>query len=288
MRMRTTTNDNAISEVTRRPILDLIHSIWSGRLDDVDFLSRVYDLDAMPSFDGRFPTASGDIYKHRIMNDDWEDGWVFTDKRFDILRGTDEAFLSFITQTVHPIVRADSGEAARLVAAFNELLKADGWCLTEVSRLSGLPVYGPTRLDQRATAFEEPTGWPKVDGQVQQARLTLREAESEEEYQSVGLLCREALISAAQATYDAEKHLPVDGMRPSDTDARRMIEAVIAVELAGGTNEEARAHAKAALKLAVALQHDRTADFQTAALCSEATLSVVNILAILTGRRATS
>jgi len=46
--------------------------------------------------------------------------------------------------------------------------------------------------------------------------------------------------------------------RQADTDAGRMLEWYFSVELRGGANEEARAHAKAALKLALALQHKRT------------------------------
>lgn len=52
----------------------------------------------------------------------------------------------------------------------------------------------------------------------------------------------------------------------------------------GSSNEEARAHAKAAVRLALALQHKRLADFRTAALCAEGTWSVVNMLAIVAGR----
>ena len=64
-----------------------------------------------------------------------------------------------------------------------------------------------------------------------------------------------------------------------------MLDAYIADNLAGSANEEARRHAKAALALAVALQHTRTADFRQAALCAEATASVINLLAIVSGRR---
>jgi hypothetical protein len=113
----------------------------------------------------------------------------------------------------------------------------------------------------------------------------LREAEFEEQYQSVGHMCREIIISVAQAYYYPQRHPPQDGTVPSETDAARMIENFFAVDLAGGANEEARAHARASLKLAVALQHRRTADFRTAALCLEGTLSVVNIVAIIAGRR---
>ena len=64
---------------------------------------------------------------------------------------------------------------------------------------------------------------------------------------------------------------------PSSTDAKRMLEAVIAVELGGGSNEIARKHAKAAMDLALGLQHDRRATFRAAALCEEAATSVVKL-----------
>lgn len=110
-------------------------------------------------------------------------------------------------------------------------------------------------------------------------------AQVEEQYQTVGLLCREVLISVAQETYDSVRYPNLDGVSPSSTDAKRMLEAVFEAELKGSANMEARAHAKAAVNLALALQHKRTADFRTAALCAEATASVVNLLAILAGRR---
>ena len=82
-----------------------------------------------------------------------------------------------------------------------------------------------------------------------------------------------------------EIHGSLDGVIPSNADAKRMIEAYISTELGGGQNKELRGHAKASLELANHLQHKRTADFRTAALCHEATASVVNIIAIISGRR---
>jgi len=55
--------------------------------------------------------------------------------------------------------------------------------------------------------------------------------------------------------------------------------------LAGSHAEEVRAHAKAALKLALAVQHDRTATYREAALSTEAAASLVNIIAIVSGVR---
>ncbi len=131
----------------------------------------------------------------------------------------------------------------------------------------------------------EPTGWTRVDRAVDKARARLEGGATEEDFQGVGLLCREVLISLAQAVFDASRHKILDDVKASNTDAKRMLEAYFAVELAGGDHEATRKHARAALDLAVALQHKRTADFRLAALCLEATSSVVNIVAIVSGRR---
>lgn len=131
----------------------------------------------------------------------------------------------------------------------------------------------------------QPTGWQRVDRTVGEIRDRLAATTNEEQHQAVGLLCREALISLAQAVYVRERHPPLDGTEPSATDGKRMLEAYIAVELAGGANEEARKHARSALDLANALQHRRTATFRDAAMCVEATTTVVNVVAIVAGRR---
>jgi hypothetical protein len=130
-----------------------------------------------------------------------------------------------------------------------------------------------------------PTGWTKVDRTVGEIRIRLSEANTEEQFQVVGLLCREALISLAQAVYDPDKHQPLDEITPSDTDAKRMLVSVIAKEFRGSSNENARRHARISVDLAVELQHRRTANFRQAALCVEATTSVINVLAIIYGLR---
>ena len=95
-------------------------------------------------------------------------------------------------------------------------------------------------------------------------------------------------ISLAQAVYDPERHQSLDGVVPSETDARRMLEGFLGATVAGESNEAVRSHAKASLRLALDLQHRRTADFRLAALCLEATSSTINVVAILAGRRDTS
>ncbi len=133
--------------------------------------------------------------------------------------------------------------------------------------------------------FEEPTGWALVDRQAGEIRRRLEGASTEEQFQAVGLLCREVLISLARTVYDPNRHRPADGPDPSSTDAKRMLDGYLASELGGAAHETARRHARAVLDLANDLQHRRTAEFRDAALCAEATTSVVNLIAIIAGRR---
>lgn len=279
---------DTVTEVTRRDIIDYLVTSkirWWGRMEEIAFLSRLYDLEVLPSTDSRYDTASRDIWQHRNNNDDWADDWVFYDERFNLFHGSDDNFLRILCESVHPVVRSDPDEAAKMVAEYNRLLSRDGWALFEQSRISDRPVYSAKRIGERIEIFDEPTGWPLVDRQMGEVRLRLREAETEEQFQAVGLFCREALISVAQIVYSRDRHPPIDGIEPSATDAKRMIVAFLAVELGGQSNEDARRHAKAALDLASSLQHSRTADFRTAALCAEATASVINQLGIVSGAR---
>lgn len=138
-----------LSEATRRDIIDglVVAKIpWSGRLEDQDFLARLFDLEQLPSTDGRFANARDDIWKHRVMNNDWEDDWVFYDGRFNLLKGDDEVFLRFLCETVHPVVRSDPDEVQRLHHMFNEHLRRDGYELVERTRMSDRPVFAARRI----------------------------------------------------------------------------------------------------------------------------------------------
>ena len=86
---------NRITEITKRDILDLFQNgleideffqtrtvtyNYYGRLEETDFLKRLYDLERMPSFDSRFANAEQDIWQHTVNNDDYPYCWVFEDK----------------------------------------------------------------------------------------------------------------------------------------------------------------------------------------------------------------
>jgi len=96
-------------------------------------------------------------------------------------------------------------------------------------------------------------------------------------------LAREALISLAQAVYDSAAHPATDGVAPSPTDAKRMLEAYVAATLSGSGNEEARRMVRSAISLADALQHRRSATQVDAELVVVATESVVRLVEAFSG-----
>jgi hypothetical protein len=136
---------NQITSITRRNIFDYIQIEdiwWSGRLSEIDFLSRLYDLSKLPSGDSRFPDMGGDIWQHRINNShDWSDDWVFTDERINLLNGDDAIFLNFLCEMVHPIVRNNSEEVNKLLQIFNDNLKEDNYEIIEKTKISGRPIF---------------------------------------------------------------------------------------------------------------------------------------------------
>jgi hypothetical protein len=133
-----------ITQITRRDIVDAISVEkinWSGRMEETEFLSRLYDLDNLPSRDPRYKEARLDIWQHRVNNLDWDSNWVFFDDRFNLITGDDETFISFLCQTLHPIVRPNSAESERICRLYNEYLRNDGFQIVEKTKVSGKPVY---------------------------------------------------------------------------------------------------------------------------------------------------
>jgi len=132
-----------ISELTKRNIIDelkLRNVNWNGRLDEVEFLNRLFNLEDFPSGDSRYENMRGDIWQHRVNNDDWNYWWVFDDERLNLM-GDDDFFLKFIAETIHPVVRSDVEEVESLLRVFNQHLSIDGWKLVEKSRISGRPIF---------------------------------------------------------------------------------------------------------------------------------------------------
>ena len=123
-----------ISRTTRLNIIQTMKRegiSWSGNLNSVEFLSRLYDLEAFPSFDPRYKTSYWDIVTHTVSFDDWEDDWVYTDSRFDLMNCEDTTFLNFLCETIHPVVRPKADEAKALLDMYNHELASEGYKITK-------------------------------------------------------------------------------------------------------------------------------------------------------------
>ena len=157
-----------ISDVTRQDIIDVIRngfevfldelqydSISSdyvthytakipyyGRLDELGFLERLYDLDNMPSQDSRYSNAYGDISCHLRFGDYEDEYWIFQDERFSLRQGDgDEALLHFLCMMLHPAVRIENSRWRDYLQKFNELLHEDGYELYPAKKISGRDIY---------------------------------------------------------------------------------------------------------------------------------------------------
>lgn len=145
-----------ISELTKRDILDLfqdgisIYEVFEtkkvtypyfGRMDELDFLKRLYDLENMPSYDPRFSNAEDDIWQHTISNDDYPNGWVFEDERFQLKNGSDEIYLKFLCEIFHPTVRYEKGYWKDFLNEVNNLLRHDGYELYPAAKMSNRDIY---------------------------------------------------------------------------------------------------------------------------------------------------
>lgn len=157
-----------ITEVTRQDILDIIKDgfviqydepvydgktgeyltsenvrMWfAGRLEEVPFFLRIYDLENMPSYDRRYGNAKEDICCHLSWGDYPDDYWFLDDERFQLSRNDeDEPLLKFICEMLHPAVRNENSPWQKYLDKFNELLQPDGYEIYQAENISGRGVY---------------------------------------------------------------------------------------------------------------------------------------------------
>lgn len=176
-----------ITEITRRDVFALfqygmdideffetkrIHYGYYGKLSEIDFLKRTYDLETLPSYDSRFENAAGDIWQHTINNDDYEDGWVFEDERFGLLNGEDEVLLKFLCSVFHPAVRVENGYWKEFLDSVNGLLRTDGYELFPESKISGRDVYGWRKYSPEESALFVPFS-QRNEKEIKAKHLTL-------------------------------------------------------------------------------------------------------------------
>ncbi|GAA0364785.1 hypothetical protein GCM10008932_16360 [Alkalibacterium iburiense] len=126
----------------------------------------------------------------------------------------------------------------------------------------------------------QPTGWERVDRSIDEMRSRLEFASTEEQFQAIGMIGRETLITIAQQVFDPEKHTTLDGVETSTTDAKRMLEAFLRYELRD-SSEKARKYARASVDLGNQLTHDRGASKKKATLCLISVSSIASMIKTL-------
>ena len=125
------------------------------------------------------------------------------------------------------------------------------------------------------------SNWDRISRSITEIKKRENQAQNEEQFQAVGMLCRELIITLAQTVYDSKKHISTDGVEIGKTDAKRMLDTYISAILAGSESEELRAYAKTTNKLANASTHKRTATKKEMMLCTSAALALVNFIGVL-------
>ena len=125
--------------------------------------------------------------------------------------------------------------------------------------------------------------WNEINRTLQELVALTRGAANADECRSVGVRCRELLVSIAQTAFDPDRHLPEGAKIPGRTDSKAMLDFFLESELKGSSNEEARRFARAAVQLADAVTHKRPARPFDAGVAAIATESVARLIGFLAG-----
>ena len=93
---------------------------------------------------------------------------------------------------------------------------------------------------QNMDTLVELSEWERIERTIIKIKKDACIAKNEEDFQGIGLLCRDVIISLAQAVYNPTIHgdTDVDGMRIGSSDAVRMLKNYINFALAGRDNKE--------------------------------------------------
>lgn len=134
--------------------------------------------------------------------------------------------------------------------------------------------------------FVELNDWERIKRTLIKIKRDSNNAKDEEDFQTIGLLCRDVIISLAQAVYNPIFHGMTDetGKQIGKADAVRMIGNYVSVMLNGEHNKELRAYAKATNDLANQLTHKRSATKKDMLLIVSSTIALINFIGIIEGK----
>ena len=148
---------------------------------------------------------------------------------------------------------------------------------------STISYFEEEQQPQDMEIFVDLDDWEKVKRAVETIKNDSRIARYEEDFQKVGVLCRDVIISLAQAVYNPSIYGETDdkGIQIGTNDAVRMLGNYINVSLKGSHNKEFRTYAKATNDLTNHLTHLRSATKKEMLLTMTATIALINFIGII-------
>lgn len=146
-----------------------------------------------------------------------------------------------------------------------------------------LAYFDENENDNNIETFIELGDWERIQRAITKIKRDSSSARNEEDFQAIGLLCREVIISLAQVVYNPLVHGETDenGKQIGRADAVRMIGNYVKVKLNGSHNKELRAYAKATNDLANQLTHKRSATKRDMLLTVSSTFALINFVGII-------
>lgn len=128
-----------------------------GKMREIDFLDRVFDLKSLPSMDPRYQNSEDDIWQHTINNEDLQGAWYLEYEPFNLRDCSDEKLLGFLCEIFHPAIRDEREPWRAYLEAFNELLNPDGYEIYSIKKISGRDVYGWKRINHGSEFIKRQT-----------------------------------------------------------------------------------------------------------------------------------
>ena len=128
--------------------------------------------------------------------------------------------------------------------------------------------------------------WEEIGRRMIKIKRAVASASDIEDFQSIGLQCREVIISIAKLVYNPNIHgcQSDDGILIGESDAVRQLGNYMKFTLKGKEYEELRSYAKATNKISNVLTHRNTSSKTEMLLCVNATVALINFVGILEGR----
>ncbi len=157
------------TNITKRKILKFLKEQWSSvfwDLSEREFISMIYDVDKIPSYDSRYKSFNRDYHQHRVSNYDREDDRRLTDDRTWILHIQPETLVLLLETLVSPECRLDLVEIQTYKETINEIINPDWYMLKIDNQTSWHNIYkiskisdNPLHIPENSFEFDKGTNY---------------------------------------------------------------------------------------------------------------------------------